>query len=215
MAISGFCLCLLVPGETSMGAIQRLMYFHVPLAILSYLFLFLLFVSSLFSLRTPSHVRGGDVQWESLASASASLAFLMCSLVLVTGVIWGRVVWNVWWNWEPRLLSVALLWFMLLTYLLLREHFPEGQKRRIVSSIFGILLAFNVPIVIFSVYLYGLEEQLHPREVVVDGLGVWRFFACRISCFAASFFLSLWLFSARYTNLVLRTRLLSLARELV
>ncbi|MGH9797855.1 MAG: cytochrome c biogenesis protein CcsA, partial [Candidatus Polarisedimenticolia bacterium] len=103
-----------VPGERTMGAVQRIFYFHVPSAINAFLGVAL---CALFSLL---YLWRRERRFDILAHGSAELAVLFCSIVLITGPLWARPVWGVWWTGEVRLTSTLVLWLILVGYLVLR-----------------------------------------------------------------------------------------------
>src|SRR5690606_1916510 len=113
--------------------------------------------------------------WDLLAAGSAEIAFVLCSIVLATGMIWGHSAWNTWWRWEPRLVSFLVLWFILFSYVVFRSASSGMHERASYSAVIGILAALNVPIVIFSIKLLDHSEQLHPEVVADQGLGDARY----------------------------------------
>jgi len=177
-----------------MGAVQRIFYFHVGSAIAVYLMLALLFVGSVCFLFTRK------IEFDALSKAGASVGFLMCTIVLGTGMIWGHSAWNTWWRWEPRLVSVLVLWLLLLGYTLLRSTMRDHSSVRNSASVVGILSAVQVPIVMFSVKLIDHTEQLHPQSVSNQGLEdpsyVW---ALVLSIIAVCIF-SLWLSIVKFSE---------------
>ena len=148
------------PTERTMGNIQRVFYFHVPSAMMSFLGFAVVFLGSVLYLirRTP--------QWDTLAHAAAELGVLFCTIVLVTGPIWARPVWGTWWTWETRLTLTLLLWLLYVAYLLLRMYVDEPELRARFSAILGIIGFLVVPFVYFSVHLWG---GLHPKNVLRPG----------------------------------------------
>ena len=145
------------PKERTMGNIQRVFYFHVPSAMMSFLGFAVVLLGSVLYLirRTP--------QWDILAHAASELGVLFCTIVLVTGPIWARPVWGTWWTWETRLTLTLLLWLVYVAYLLLRVYVDEPELRARFSAILGIIGFLVVPFVYFSVYLWG---GLHPKNVL-------------------------------------------------
>lgn len=192
---------LIVPNEQVMGAVQRIFYFHVGSAMACYTMLALLLIGSAFFLASRQRA------WDALGQASASVAFLFASIVLVSGSIWGHSAWNTWWRWEPRLVSSLILWLLLFSYLMLRR-FSSGQERgEAFAAVLGILIALNVPIVIFSIQLLSHTEQLHPEVVGQRGLRDWRFAFGLIVSNVALIAAALWLCWLQLTGIVLRERI--------
>jgi len=153
-----------VPGEQVMGDVQRLFYFHFGTAITSYVMIALLLTASSFYLVTK------EEGWDLLAQSAAGVAFLFCSLVLLTGMIWGHFAWNAWWRWEPRLVTSLVLWLMLAGYVSVRGFSAGHSRQKSFLSVIGIVAACFVPVVIYSVRMMSQNEQLHPQVVGRQGL---------------------------------------------
>ncbi len=154
---------LVVPNEKIMGAVQRIFYFHVGSATASYVSISLLLFGSVFYLATRN--KDADL----LAQAAAEVGFVLCTIVLASGMIWGHSAWNTWFSWEPRLVSFLLLWLLLLAYNILRV-FADSNKVASQAAVLGIISAVNVPIVIYSIKLLPNIAQLHPQVVEKQGL---------------------------------------------
>ena len=105
-----------VPTEATMGITQRIFYYHVPVAWLGLLAFFIIFVGSILFLWK------GDTKWDVIASSSAEIGFVFTTLVLITGSIWDKPAWGVWWVWEPRLTGALILWFIYIAYLMVRSY---------------------------------------------------------------------------------------------
>jgi heme exporter protein C len=101
-----YAIFLYAPIEKTMGIIQKIFYFHVSAAFLSFFAFFIVFVASILYL----HRR--DRKWDILAQSSAEIGVIFCTLVLITGPIWAKPIWNVWWTWDPRLTTTLILWFI-------------------------------------------------------------------------------------------------------
>ena len=157
-ALVGFGLWGAPPDEVQ-GDAQRVMYLHVPAAWLAYLAFFITAVASALFLwrRTRSPV------WDRVAGASAELGVMFTALALVLGAIWGKPVWGIWWAWDARLVSTALLFFLFLGYLALRRipGDPVGAAKR--NAIAALIAFVDVPIVHFSVEWW---RTLHQQATV-------------------------------------------------
>ena len=141
------------PIEREMREVQKIFYFHVGFA-------WMMFVAFLVTaIGGVAYLVKRRPRADAIAGASAEIGFLFSSIVLVTGMLWARSAWNTWWNWEPRLTSTLVLWLIYAAYLLFRAS-THGQMRRTYSSIFGIIAFAMVPIVYFSIQLWG--SLLHP-----------------------------------------------------
>lgn len=159
------------PDEVVMGAVQRILYFHVGSASSTYLALTILFVSSVWYLAEKDEVRTEGINFPLLGRASAVVGFVFASIVLITGMIWGYSSWNTWWRWEPRLASVLILWIFLLSYLYVSVvDFKRKGQGEVVCSVLGILSSIQVPIVIYSIKFLDRTRQLHPEVVGRMGL---------------------------------------------
>jgi len=158
-------LCLIfeyAPTEKEMGEIQRIFYFHVPLAWIAFLAFFVVFVASVLYLWKR------DLKWDRLGHSSGEIGVLFTTLVLITGPIWGKPVWGTWWIWEPRLTASLVLWITYVAYLLVRGYAGEASKGFRIAAVLGIVGFINVPIVYISV---NLGRTLHPPELVSELVG--------------------------------------------
>lgn len=149
------------PPDAVQGDAQRLMYLHVPTAWIAYLAFGITALASGLWLwpRTRSMV------WDRVAGASAELGVLFTGLTLVLGSLWGRPIWGVWWAWDARLVTTAVLFFLYLGYLALRQvpASPEARARR--CAIAALIAFVDVPIVHFSVTWW---RTLHQEATVFD-----------------------------------------------
>ena len=164
VAVSQYFIFMLVPNERVMGAVQRIFYFHVGSAIACYAAFAVVFVSSLKFLATRSN------KSDAWSAAAGEVGFLLCTITLVTGMIWGKSAWNTWFSWEePRLVTFLVLWLIFLSFTALR-NFGDPAKVSIHASVLGILGALSVPIVYVSIKLLPKSAQLHPEVLEHAGL---------------------------------------------
>lgn len=154
---------MLVPNERMMGAVQRIFYFHVGSAIACYCAVATLLIGSLAYLGTRKKV------FDLVSEAGAEVGLMLSTMVMLSGMIWARPIWNTWFHWEPRLVSFLLLWMIFLALTLLRR-FGEPGKIPEHCAVLGILGAITVPIVVFSIRLLPQFAQLHPRVIENRGL---------------------------------------------
>ena len=152
---------MITPFEKSMGVVQKLMYFHVPSAITGYIAFSTVCVASILYLWKK------DERFDRLALSAAEIGVLFFSLVLITGSLWARPIWNTWWTWEPRLTTALILWFIFVGYLLLRNMSPNNERMRKVFAIYAIIGAIDIPIVHMSVKWW---RTIHPRVIENRGL---------------------------------------------
>jgi heme exporter protein C len=104
--------------------------------------------------------------WDSLALSAAEIGVMFMTIVLVTGPIWAKPVWLVWWTWSPRLTSSLLLWMLYVAYLLVRNYVPDPDRRAATSAVFGIVAFIDAPIVWFSIRWW---RDLHPSPMIETG----------------------------------------------
>jgi len=157
MLIDIWLIFMVAPTDSVLGHVQRVFYFHVPIAIMSFLAFFAVFIASLGYLikRTP--------KWDAIAHASAEVGVVFVTLALLTGIIWARPIWNTWWTWEPRLTTTMILWLIYVAYLMVRSYAPSQSKGAIYGAVVGILGFIDVPIVYYSVVWW---RSIHPSPVV-------------------------------------------------
>ncbi len=138
---------------------QKIFYYHVANAWVLFAAVFTCGVASLLYLRK----RKG--KHDDLARAAGELAVLFGAIVLVTGSIWGKAAWDIWWDWEARLTMSLLLWMTMVGYILVRQYGGPGSERMAAGLAF--FAAVNVPLVYFSVKIW---RTLHPQTSVVPSL---------------------------------------------
>lgn len=153
---------MVVPNERLMGAMQRIVYFHAGCAVASYVCFLALFFGSVGFLLTHVH------RWITLAVAAGEVAFILCAIVLATGMIWGHAAWNTWFRFEPRLVTFLLLWLLLLGFNAL-QRLGDTERQDAHLAALGILTSFTVPVMVYSVQLLPQAEQLHPQVVAKGG----------------------------------------------
>jgi heme exporter protein C len=147
------------PYETTMGLVQKIFYFHVPSAMMMFVSAFVCGIAS------AVFLFGRSPRADRVALAGAELVAVFGLIVLVTGPIWARKAWGVWWQWDARLTSSLLLWMIFLAYLLLRRYGGPGADRLSAGlALFGMA---NVPFVYWSVNVW---RTLHPKTTVVPSL---------------------------------------------
>src|SRR3984893_4802755 len=148
------------PTEQTMGDVQRIFYYHVPSAWTAFVLFFVNFGASIFYLtkRRPA----ADI----VALVSAEVGGVFCTVVLVTGPIWARPVWGIWWApGDIRLTSTLVLWLIYVSYLVLRRFSSSGQTPTLAAALAG-LGALCVPFVYFSISFFRTQ---HPQPVMGGG----------------------------------------------
>jgi len=159
MLVALFLIFMWVPTEKTMGIVQRIFYFHVASAWLAFLAFFITFLGSILFLWR------GRRGWDELAYSSAEIGVLFNSLTLISGPIWAKPVWGVWWVWDPRLTTTLVLWLIYLAYLLVRAYAPAPQAPRF-AAVVGIIGFIDVPIVFMAIRWW---RTLHPQPVIGGG----------------------------------------------
>jgi heme exporter protein C len=194
---SAIVLALVVaPPDASQGDAQRLMYLHVPTAWLAYLAFFVTAVCSALWLWPRTRA----ATWDLLAGASAEVGVVFTGLTLVVGSLWGRPIWGTWWEWDARLTTTAVLFFLYLGYLALRRTGATASERGTRCAIAALIAFVDVPIVHFSVTWW---QTLHQEATVfnpdldVQMHGFWMPFTLVWSVFAFTV-LYAWLVMARW-----------------
>ena len=147
------------PYESTMGLVQKIFYFHVPAWFAMFTSVFLCGIAS------AIYLTRRDPMWDRIARSAAELAFLFGLMGLITGPLWGRKAWGVWWQWDARLTMALLLEMIFGAYLLLRSFAGAGSEKLAAGlAIFGMA---NVPFVSVSVNVW---RTIHPQTTVVPSL---------------------------------------------
>ncbi len=142
------------PPDAAMGSVVRILYVHVANAWLAYLAFVVVFLASIAYLWTKRTV------FDAIAVASAEIGVLFTGLTLILGSIWARPTWGVWWSWEPRVVTTAVMFAMYVGYLLLRNLSDDLERRATRAAVLGIVLVVDVPIVHLSVTWMNALHQL-------------------------------------------------------
>lgn len=151
------------PTEAVQGDVQRIFYFHVAIAWLTYLAFFVVFLGSVLYLWKRA------AKWDILARCSAEIGVVFTTLVLITGSIWGRTIWGAWWAWDARMTSTLILWAVYVVYLMLRSYSADQLRGARYGAILGIIGFADVPIVQMSITWW---RTLHPQPVIsLEGNG--------------------------------------------
>ncbi len=146
------------PPEAVQGLAQKIFYIHAPSAWVAFLAFGIVGLCSLVYLFLK------DPRLDLVAASSAEVGMVFITEVLITGPMWGKVIWGTWWTWDARLTLTLFLWFVMLAYLVLRSAVHEPGQRARYSAVLGILAAILVPFIHVSVYLF---RTLHPLPVVL------------------------------------------------
>lgn len=164
LGVAQYFIFMVVPTERVMGAVQRVFYFHVAGALACYASFAVVFVASILYLTTRS--KRADL----LSAAAGEVGFVLCTVVLVTGMIWGRSAWHTWFRWEePRLVTFLVLWLIFLSFTALRA-FGDPVRTSAHASVLGIVGAASVPLVYLSIKMLPQSARLHPEVIEHGGL---------------------------------------------
>jgi heme exporter protein C len=149
------------PADAAQGDVGRIFYYHVPHGMLCYLFFSINVVASLCYLfwrrDSPARALAADA-W---ALAGAEVGVVYCTVVLITGPLWGRPVWGIWWTWDARLTTTLVLWLIYVSYLLARR-FASGSDVPALAAVLSIFGALDMPINYLANRLWRTQ---HPSPV--------------------------------------------------
>ena len=149
-----------LPEEASQGAIFKIIFFHVPMAFAAIGASFTALVASILFLVTR------NFQYDALAVSVTEVGLAFLAGNLITGSIWGHVIWGVWWAWDARLTSALVCWLLYAGYMMLRRAIEEPTQRATFAAVFSIFAFIDVPIVVFSIKWWRTQ---HPQPVFWGG----------------------------------------------
>lgn len=147
------------PYEATMGVIQKIFYIHLPVAICTFLAAIVVFIASI------GYLLQRKLWWDDLASSAGRVTVLLCTIVLLTGMIWAKSAWGYWWTWSPRLTFSLILWLLYVVYVLIRPSIDSPQRRAMVCAVYGLVAFIDVPLVYLST---KLMLDIHPKRIVLD-----------------------------------------------
>jgi len=145
------------PDELNQGAIYRIIYIHVPSAMTCATGFFVALLASI------GYLWKKDLRYDAVAAAVTEVAWVFATIVLVTGSIWGRIAWGIWWAWDPRLTSMLICWLLLVSYLMLRRAVDEPNQRARLSAVLAIFTFTDWIIVWKSIEWWRTQ---HPGPVL-------------------------------------------------
>ena len=148
---------LYAPTDRNLGISQRIFYFHVSMAWVGFLAFFWVLVGSVGYLWKRSQ------KMDRLAYSSAEIGVVFTTLMLITGVLWAKPSWGVWWTWDPKLTTSLILWLLYVAYLMLRAYSPRGDQGARFAAVLGIIGFVDVPIIYLSVVWW---RTVHPPVVL-------------------------------------------------
>lgn len=146
-----------VPDEANQGAIFRIIYFHVPAAITSFTGFFAAVFCSI------GYIIRKDARWDSVAASITEVSLAFATATLFTGMIWARIIWGIWWTWDPRLTSYFICLLLYMGYFMLRRAIDDPTQRARLSAVLSIFACANVVIVWKSIEWWRTQ---HPGPVL-------------------------------------------------
>jgi heme exporter protein C len=149
-----------LPDEAFQGAIFRIIFFHVPCAFTCFLCFFMALIAAIAYLSTH------NLKWDAFAVAATEVGLAFGAANLVTGMIWARIIWGIWWTWDWRLTSMLVCWLLYAGYLVLRDAIEEPTERARLAAVMSILSFSVVPFVFFSIKWFRTQ---HPQPVLYGG----------------------------------------------
>ncbi|KYK30498.1 MAG: hypothetical protein AYK22_03665 [Thermoplasmatales archaeon SG8-52-3] len=156
--ISVYFALIYTPPHEIMGDVQRIFYFHVASAWISYLAFGVTFFAGVMYLKSK------DFKWDNIAFSSAEIGILFCTLGIITGSLWARPIWGVFWRWEDiKLFITFVLWLIFIAYLALRANAKSRTSKANLSAVFGIIGLICIP---FSFGANRIWQQYHPTILV-------------------------------------------------
>jgi len=183
LAACQWLVCIYAPVERSMGLVQKIFYLHLPLAWWGLVSFFVVFAASI------AYLRSRRPWWDQLARAGAEVGLMLAVLALVSGSIWARHSWGVWWTWDPRLTTTLVMCFVYAGYLALRGLELPEQRKSTLCAVVGIVAFLDVPLVFVSARLW---RSIHPAVFAAEGGGLEPEMRLTVLACVASFGL-LWL----------------------
>lgn len=161
----GLRLALIAPIDAAQGNIGSMIYYHVPMQVGGLTFPFVNLIGSLAYLYYRSRNLQRAIAFDALAVAAAEVTVLNLSVGILSGMLWAKPVWGIWWTWDERLTTCLLLWLLYVSYLLVRRFSSTGQVYTL-SAVISVFAAIDVPIVYMSTRWYRTQ---HPSPVFFSG----------------------------------------------
>ena len=195
------------PLESVMGIVQKIFYFHLPLAFTAFFSFFIAFVCGLLYLMKK------ESKWDIYGASSVEIGVVLTTLVLISGSLWARPIWNTWWTWDPRLTTSLILWLIYASYLILRMSIEQDSKRATFCAVMAIIGFVDVPIVFMSARLW---RSIHPVVVKTNSIDIELPMKITLLLSMLAFF-SLWfvLFRLRTSGLFLQEKIKHLENRIM
>ncbi len=164
LSLTGFLGALVLilvftPVEATMGAVQKVFYFHVSSAWVGMLSFILAAVAGIGYLTS----RRFSWDWLSLSAVETGVVFGL--VAILSGMIWARPIWNTWWVWDPRLTTTAIMELIYGAYFILRGGLTTPEARARLGAVYAIVSVVTVPLTFFSIRLF---RTIHPVVIAMD-----------------------------------------------
>ncbi len=160
MVVALYLVFFYVPTEKTMGIVQRIFYLMVPMGWLALLSFLVVFIGSILYLVKR------ESKWDILAHSSAEVGIVFTTLALITGSIWAKPVWGVWWTWDARLTATLVLWLIYFAYFMVRSFATEETRGARFAAVVGIVGLIDIPIIVLATTLW---RGMHPGPVIFQG----------------------------------------------
>jgi heme exporter protein C len=160
LVVTLYMIFLYAPEEMTMGEVQRIFYIHVPAAWVALLGFIIIFIASIIYLMKRSQLA------DELAHTTAEVGFIFCTCVLVTGPLWAKPAWGIWWTWSPRLTLTFLLWLLYVAYLMLRSYLVNPGRAANLCAVVGVIGFADVIIDYMAIRWWRTQ---HPQPVIMGG----------------------------------------------
>ena len=135
-----YVMLLQLPDEADQGAIYRIMFFHIPAFFTAGICYIVSMCASGYSLWKS------DLKADALAMAATEVGLAFAAVNLITGMIWGRIIWGIWWAWDPRLTWALICWIVYFGYMMLRRAIDDPAERAKISGVLSIFAFVSVTI---------------------------------------------------------------------
>lgn len=206
-AVSQYLIYFYAPVEQVLGYAQKIFYYHLPVAWWSFVSFFLSALCGILYLVKKKQ------KFDIVSHASAEIGFFLATLTLISGSIWGRHSWGVWWTWDPKLTTALVLWFIFAAYLVIRTMPMPKEQQASVSAVVAVIGFLDVPLVFFATRLW---RSIHPAVFHSEGGGLETAMVHTIVFCVLSFvFIWLWLLLFRTNQLSQEAQLANLKTTLL
>ncbi|MDR0339852.1 MAG: cytochrome c biogenesis protein CcsA [Desulfovibrio sp.] len=159
LAACQWLILVYAPTEATLGLPQKIFYLHLPLAWWGLFSFFLVFIAS------GAYLASRKRFWDVLAGAAAEIGLALAALALISGAIWAKTSWGLWWTWDARLTTTLVMCFIYAGYLVVRGMDMQPDRRARIAAVLGIVAFLDVPLVFFSARLWS---YIHPPSISLE-----------------------------------------------